>query len=301
MISSIIVDTVSEALMKHFVAQIATKSSTTGRVLVSMVEDLKEVYGDEELLGVSMDEAQIAMGDIDVQSESELDDIAITAMYMKMEFSDSTLPLVWFLLKTRPNRDKKIMKKTLKVERYITRGNIGLKYYTGCKGIVQKWGDVIQQFWSLNNESTTNDIPLSPSYRIVPENEHNGTNPLNRIKENVTVRAIRESAEAVMEAKDEKGGRVFTQQSQWSGFYLVLHDLGYYDKTDNGFAGFLRSLGIVPKEPLHLKRVELFKGFGKRRPRSFASWSPDGSEKEKKVYEVARLFKEELEKRLPKK
>lgn len=299
MISSIIVDTVSEALMKHFVAQIATKSSTTGRVLVSMVEDLKEVYGDEELLGVSMDEAQIAMGDIDVQSESELDDIAITALYMKMEFSDSTLPLVWFLLKTRPNRDKKIMKKTLKVERYITRGNIGLKYYTGCKGIVQKWGDVIQQFWSLNNESTTNDIPLSPSDRIVPENERNGTTTMNKIKENVTVRAIKESVDAVMEATDAKGGRVFTQQSQWSGVYLILHDGGYYTESDRGFAGYLLSLGVVPKEPLHLKSVELFKDFGKRRPQSFVSWSPDGSKREERVYEVARLFKEEIEKRLP--
>lgn len=117
--------------------------------------------------------------------------------------------------------------------------------------------------------------------------------------ENATVKAIKDAVDAVMAAKDENDERVFTHQSQWSGVWLILHDLGRYKGTDSGFGDYLLSLGIVPKEPLHLTDVELFKDFGKRRPQSFASWNPDGSIREKRVYEVARLFKEEIEKRLP--
>ena len=119
--------------------------------------------------------------------------------------------------------------------------------------------------------------------------------------EEATVRAIKEAIEVVMEAKDEKGGRVFTQQSQWSGIWLILHDMGLYKGTESGFADYLLSLGVVPKEPLHLRRVELFKDFGNRRPGYFKSWNPDGSKSEREIYEVARLFKEEIEKRLPQK
>ena len=194
----------------------------------------------------------------------------------------------------------KRMKKTLKLERYIKQKQLGLTYYEGCKRVVQEWGDKIQKYWSLNNQTITSDIPQSPSCRIVLENERKDTNTEKIIEENATVRAIRESVEAVMEAKDEKGGRLFTFQSQWTGVYLILHDGGYYTESDSGFAGYLRSLGVVPKGRLHLKSVELFKDFGKRRPLNFASWSPDGSITEKRVYEVARLFKEEFEKRLPK-
>lgn len=118
--------------------------------------------------------------------------------------------------------------------------------------------------------------------------------------ENATVRAIREAVEAVMEAKNEKGGWVFTQQSQWSGVYLILHEMGLYKGTDSGFADYLLSLGVVPREPLHLRQVELFKGFVGRRPWYFNSWKPDGSKREREVYAVAHIFKEEIEKRLPK-
>lgn len=127
-----------------------------------------------------------------------------------------------------------------------------------------------------------------------------GEDSLLKSGENATVRAIKDAVDAVMAAKDENDGRVFTHQSQWSGVWLILHDLGRYKGTDSGFGDYLLSLGIVPKEPLHLTDVELFKDFGKRRPQSFASWNPDGSIREKRVYEVARLFKEEFEKRLPK-
>ena len=119
--------------------------------------------------------------------------------------------------------------------------------------------------------------------------------------EDATVRAIKEAVEAVMEATDEKDRRVFYQQKQWSGVYLILHEMGLYKGSDSGFAEYLRALGVVPKEPLHLRQVELFKDFGSRRPWVFNSWKPDGSKREREVYAVARIFKVEIEKRLPKK
>ena len=119
--------------------------------------------------------------------------------------------------------------------------------------------------------------------------------------EDATVRAIKEAVEAVMEARDEKGGRVFAQQKQWSGVYLILHEMGLYKGTDSGFAEYLRALGVVPKEPLHLRQLELFKGFEDRRPWHFNSWKPDGSKREREVYAVARIFREEIEKRMHKK
>lgn len=295
--SRALIDAVSDALAENFIAQFTSKNGTTNSVVGFLIDELKDVYGDEELLEVSMDEAQTAVSCIETQSE--LNDLTIDAIVApKMEFKESSFPLVWLLLKIRPNRDKKIKKKTLKVERYITQKKIGLEYYTGCKEIVQEWGDAIQQYWNSFNESTTCDISQSPSYRIVQEDEQIDMSSQNGAEEDTRAKAIYEAFLAVMDRKDSAGNYIFHLQSQWEGIYLVLKIKQLYTGLPKDFHVFLRNLGLADlRLALPNKNVTRNHLYGK--VLSIDTWFPQGAS-EIRIHEVAKIFNEELEKRLPK-
>lgn len=267
----------------------------TRSVLGDVLKELEIVYGDEELLVVSMDEAQSGLASIDKQPV--VNDLTLEALVIpNMEFRDSALPLIWFLLKIRPNRDKKIMKNTLKVERYIKQKQIGLTYYEGCKRIVQEWGNKIQQYWSLNNQTITSDI--IPSYRNAPENVQNDAGKIGGTKEDTLGKAVRDAIVAAMGRKDSAGKYVFHLQSQWEGTYYVLKMKKIYTGFPQGFQDYLRGLGL---EGLRLalpnKNVARHNIYGK--VSSLDAWTPKGAT-EIRIHEVATIFNEELEKRLPK-
>lgn len=108
-------------------------------------------------------------------------------------------------------------------------------------------------------------------------------------------KSIREAIIKVMEARDEDGIFLFLYKAHWDSIYMILKEKGLYDGTQKGFGGYLEALAI-PNLRVGLPGKDMM-----RSPASgkvFASWKPITAP-EKKLYRVAELFKEELEKLLP--
>ena len=115
------------------------------------------------------------------------------------------------------------------------------------------------------------------------------------VKLDAKSQAIRTAVINVIGAKDEQGRYMFEKKSQWDSIYMILKEKGLYDGTQKGFGGYLAALAI-PNLRVGLPGKDMM-----RSPASgkvFASWKPITAP-EKKLYRVAELFKEELEKLLP--
>lgn len=108
-------------------------------------------------------------------------------------------------------------------------------------------------------------------------------------------KSIREALIRVMEARDKDGNSLFLHKAHWDSIYMILKEKGLYPGTQKGFGDYLGSLGI-PNLNVGLPGKDMMRSSANGKV--FASWKPITAP-EKKLYRVAELFKEELEKLLP--
>ena len=207
--------------------------------------------------------------------QKEFDETTIaTEVISRFAVSGVSLPVVWMVLRTLPEKDEVTKHNTFMLESYLNQGpadGIFDSTYMFCREVVKKY-DTIKNRHPLFDESKT----------VIREIDE-------------TDKTIRDALIKVMEARDKHGNYLFMYKAHWDGIYMILKEKGLYDGTQKGFGDYLGSLNI-PNLRVGLPGKDLMRS--PANGKVFATWKPI-STPEKKLYRVAELFKEELEKLLP--
>ena len=97
----------------------------------------------------------------------------------------------------------------------------------------------------------------------------------------------------VMKLVNTEGQYVFRFQSQWEGILFILRELNYYFDPDYSFGEYLRRIGLddlrvnLPGKDVGRKHIW-------KRVKSLEEWRPKRDEL--KIYNIAKILKEEIEK-----
>ena len=230
--------------------------------------------GNKEQLSATVKRGLDAIEQYQLRQKEFNENSIATEVISRCAVSGASLPVVWMLMKTLPERDEVTKHNTFMLESYLNQGLAEGFYdstYMTCRDVVKKY-DTIKSRHPLFDESKTAIRELD-----------------------ITDKTIREALIKVMEARDKNGNYLFLYKAHWDSIYMILKEKGLYDGTQKGFGGYLEALAI-PNLRVGLPGKDMM-----RSPASgkvFASWKPITAP-EKKLYRVAELFKEELEKLLP--
>ena len=207
--------------------------------------------------------------------QKEFDENTIaTEVISRFAVSGVLVPVVWMVLKTLPEREGVTKHNTFMLEWYLNQGpadGIFDSTYMTCRDVVKKY-DTIKNRHPLCDKSKTAIRELDETDKI-----------------------ILEALIRVMEARDKNGNFLFLYKAHWDGIYMILKEKGLYDGTQKGFGDYLRSL-VIPNLRVGLPGKDMMRS--PANGKVFATWKPITAP-EKKLYRVAELFKEELEKLLP--